>query len=320
MPSRINLFSVPNQTVDTSRFSSLLADPIVTQLEQEFAAHVGAKYALALNSASSAIFLIFKELLVHKRVSIPSIIPAVVANSLINAGARVSFEDNVGWVGSAYTLYHSTTFDVIDSAQQVSYQQFANTANPNDLMIFSFYPTKPISGCDGGMIVSDDRDKIELLRLLANNGQTVTPLSWERKNQLMGWKLYMNSFQAQIVLNNLRGIRETQDIRSEVRMFLNKAFGLANTSDHLYRIEVEDNREFVNFMDSKNIQCGIHYAALHEDPLYSNLNGRDSADCPKSSNIARRTVSIPFHVGMNWSDIDIIKKAHEEYGSIRARV
>lgn len=46
----INLFNIPNYTIDTSKLTSLLHDDIVNEFEENFAKYVGAKYAVSLNS------------------------------------------------------------------------------------------------------------------------------------------------------------------------------------------------------------------------------------------------------------------------------
>ena len=95
----IQLFHINNHTIDTSEFSNLLHDEIVIEYEKEIANYVGAKYACAINSATNAIFLIFKmeEFLNPRKITIPSIIPPVVANAIITSGNIVRFNDDVDW-------------------------------------------------------------------------------------------------------------------------------------------------------------------------------------------------------------------------------
>ena len=56
----IQLFNVNNHIIDTSEFSNMLHDKVVIEYEKKIANYVGAKYACAINSATNAIFLIFK--------------------------------------------------------------------------------------------------------------------------------------------------------------------------------------------------------------------------------------------------------------------
>ena len=100
----IQLFHINNHTIDTSEFSNLLHDSIVIEYEKKIAEYVGAKYACAVNSATNAIYLIMKMEEYHKPhiITIPSIIPPVVANAIITSGNKVRFSDDVDWVGDTY--------------------------------------------------------------------------------------------------------------------------------------------------------------------------------------------------------------------------
>jgi dTDP-4-amino-4,6-dideoxygalactose transaminase len=154
----INLFNINNYQINTSDYLNFLHDKKVTEFEEKIADYVGAKYAVSFNSATSAIFL----LLLGKKINVkvPSILPPVVVNAIVTSGNQYEFYDDIEWVGDSYILHHFENYKVVDSAQKLEKDQFKKECNPDDLMIFSFYPTKPIGSCDGGMIVSDDLNKI----------------------------------------------------------------------------------------------------------------------------------------------------------------
>jgi dTDP-4-amino-4,6-dideoxygalactose transaminase len=80
----IELFNIPNHKIDTSKFSHLLHGNIVQEFEKNFAEYVGAKYACSANSASSLIYLALKSFS-PTAVSLPSTIPVVVPNMVVNA-------------------------------------------------------------------------------------------------------------------------------------------------------------------------------------------------------------------------------------------
>ena len=166
----IQLFNINSHNIDTSEFSNLLHDDCVEEFEKKIAQYVGAKYACSVNSATSAIFLIMKEKRTYVRepvkINIPSMIPPVVANAALTSGFfhKLNFVDDVDWVGDSYVLHQFKDFKVVDSAQKLQEGQFRKECNPEDLMIFSFYPTKPLGGSDGGMIVTDDYEKYKWYR------------------------------------------------------------------------------------------------------------------------------------------------------------
>ena len=292
---------MPSYTIDTSKFSHLLHDKVVDNFENKFCEYVGAKYACSVNSATNAIFLIFLNKMLT--VNVPSIIPPVVCNGLITGGNKINFVDNVGWVGGSYVLHEFDNYKVIDSAQKVERNQFSTEANDEDLMIFSFYPTKPVGSCDGGIIVSNDWEKIKRFKESTLNGMTFSEHNWDRKIKFPGYKMYMNSLQAFIATRNLEILDEKNNRLSEIRAVYDKSFGLNNTSNHLYRINVINRGELITLMGKDGIQTGIHYGALHENTIY-NPNFVDYLDLPYSSEEGRTTISLPFHEKMTNQEVN----------------
>jgi dTDP-4-amino-4,6-dideoxygalactose transaminase len=303
----IHIFNINNHVLDTSKYSNLLHDKIVTEFEETISEYVGAKYAVTFNSATSAIFLS----LLNKNITlkIPSMIPPVVLNAIITSGNEYEFTDNTDWVGDSYTLHDFEDYKIIDSAQKLEKSQFKNECNPQDLMIFSFYPTKPIGSSDGGMIVSDDLEKILSLKEMALNGMTFSKNNWNRKIKFPGYKMYMNSIQCDIALRNYRQYENKLEKLLKIRNLYNEELGYNNKSDHLYRINVDSRDIFMGYMLKNNIITGIHYETLHNHPVYL----KENANCIHSENISKKTVSIPFHENLSESDLLYIINKIKEY-------
>lgn len=319
----IQLFNVPSYKIDTGEFTSLLHDNIVKEFEEKFAEYVGAKYAVSVNSATNAIFLTmlleqryFKKYVAPRNseavldITIPSILPPVVANAILHSGCSIRFNDNIWWVGDSYVLYESGRgYKIIDSAQKVEKNQFKAEAKGNDLMIFSFYPTKPVGSCDGGMIVSNDRKKIEEIRTLTFNGMSFSQNNWERKQTEVGYKMYMNSIQAYTAMQNLLKLEEKQGKLKKIRDIYNLEFGLSNTSDHLYRVTVPNNNKVVKIAKKAGIVCGIHYHALHKSKVFEGCCRYPIADpLLESEQEHKTTMSIPFHEALSKKDIVTVVK------------
>ena len=303
----IKLFNINHHTIDTSEFSNLLHDDIVVEFEKKIADYVGSKYACSINSATNAIFLS----LLNKNVivDLPSMIPPVVANAIITSGNKINFIDDVDWVGNSYILHQFDDYKVVDSAQKLEKNQFQRECNPQDLMIFSFYPTKPLSGLDGGMVVTDDYEKYKWFKEAVLNGMSYADNNWERKVSFPGYKMYMNSIQARICLNNFKTFEEKMLSLQKLVNIYNRELGYNNLSLHLYRIEVIDNKQFINQMRKNNIVCGIHYSALHLNPVYNNDKG---FDCSKSEKLEKSVVSLPMNENLSDEEVNfVIKKARE---------
>ena len=307
----IQLFNINNHIIDTSEFSNLLHDDVVIKFERIIAQYVGAKYACSVNSATSAIFLTFvmDYFLRPRIVKIPSMIPPVVANAIITSNNRVEFTDNVKWFGNSYILHKFRKYKVVDSAQKLEKNQFRKECKPDDIMIFSFYPTKPLGGCDGGMIVTDDYKKYRWFKEAVLNGMSYAENNWERDISFPGYKMYMNSVQAKILMNNFESYDKKMRMLGNLVDIYNRELGYKNSSKHLYTIEVLDNERFIQNMKNAGIVCGNHYPALHLNPVYN--DGREF-DCPKSEKLEKRTVSLPMNEKLSFYQTEyIIDKVKE---------
>ena len=310
----INLFHVNNHTINTVNYNNLLHDTIVTTFEDSVRDYVGAKYAVSFNSATSAIFL--SLLNKNTTVTVPSMIPPVVLNAIITSDNKYNFIDDVSWVGDSYVLHDFGDYKIVDSAQKLEKDQFINECNDGDLMVFSFYPTKPVGSSDGGMIVSNDLEKIKLLKELALNGMTSSHNNWERTIKFPGYKMYMNSIQAEIGMNNFNMYGEKLSSLKKVRDLYNNKLGCLNTSNHLYRIEVTKRDKFIKFMKDSGISCGVHYSAAHLNPVYGehvNNTSPNSRHYKLSEEKSESMVSIPFHERLTISEVNLIIAKVKEY-------
>lgn len=236
----------------------------VYELEEEFADYVGSKYAVAVNSCTSAIYL---SLIYRRRneyigaCSIPSMTVPLVANTIIHSGTWLKFRDDTRWVGRSYEL---EGFDIIDSAHEVKKR---DDWDKNKLVCYSFYPTKPVCSADGGMICTNDEDAVKWFRSARMYGrakaETKVKNSWEYTIDFPGWKMNLSDIQAAIALNQLRKLPEIDRLRQGIVNFYNKRLGILNTGLYLYRINVPNRDAFVPWMLDQGIECGVHFAPLH---------------------------------------------------------
>tara|TARA_Y100000310_G_scaffold23914_1_gene22928 strand:- start:79 stop:840 length:762 start_codon:yes stop_codon:yes gene_type:complete len=244
-----------------------------------------------------------EEYMRPRDVKIPSVIPLVVANAILTSGNNIKFVDNIDWVGDSYILHKFRTYKVIDSAQKLERNQFKKECDPDDLMIFSHYPTKPLGGADGGVIVTDDYNKYKWFKQAVLNGTTFSNNNWERSISFPGYKFYMSSMQAKIIMNNFVFFDKKMSGLKSLCDTYNRELGYENTSLHLYRIEVLDNQKFITNMKNAGIICGIHYPALHLNSVYAKGGG---FECDKSKKLQGRTVSLPMNEKLSFLELEYI--------------
>lgn len=295
----IKLFNIPHNVVDTSQFNNLLFDDCITEFENTIAKFVGAKYAVSTNSASNSIFLSLKFF--GKGVcKVPSLITTRFLHYVVHAEKDVEFVDDVDWIGRDYKMCDG----IIDSAQRLSPNQFKEY-DDDDLCIFSFYPTKPVGGICGGMVVSNNKEKIDKIRMESNFGE-ILPVdhnSWHSKPMTKGYQMFLTTIPAYIALQNFKLYPEKLKRLDEIRKIYrdNLPNHLDNNSHHLFRVLVESRDEFIEYMLKNKIVCGVHYRPAHLVHFY-----KTETPLPKSEYYGERIVSIPFHEKLSDSDVYIV--------------
>lgn len=276
-------------------------------LEKEFCRYVGSKYAVAVDSCTSGLFLSLKCNGIGQgdTVTIPSLTFASVANVILHCNARLEWEDE-SYVGRAYYLKNNRVYRVVDSAHQIErgiYHDF-----PGSLMSFSFYPTKQISSCEGGMIALNDHYAMEWLEKARWHGRHGGGFVYSI--DIPGWKMNMTDIQAAIALVQLKKLDDMNRQRRDIVAYYNRELGEHCTSLHLYTIEVDNRNAFISFMDEKGINCSVHfYTPLHEQPAY-----KEFKRClPKTETISKHIVSLPLYPSMTKEEVDYVIKYVKEW-------
>ena len=162
---------------------------IVDIFERKVADWWGAKYAVAVDCCSHAIFLSFKYLLETGQVTdmdtivVPKHTYVSVPLQVIHAGLKVRFKD-FGWKGS-YPLYPTR---VIDAG--VMWTEGGYVAD--SLMCLSFQIKKAVPIGRGGAVLVDDPDAYSWLKLASYDGRDLTtPYDIEGHLKIQGWHMYM---------------------------------------------------------------------------------------------------------------------------------
>lgn len=282
---------------------------VVAELEAKFAEYVGSKYAVAVDCCTSALFLCLKYRGLNNgghlpiEVQIPSMTVPLVATTIVHAGGRIHFIDECDWVGHCYEL---KPYGIIDSAHKVERGQY-KAYDEKDLLCYSFYPTKPISSCEGGMIATDDFEAVKWFRKARFYGRdsvsTDIKNSWEYHLEFAGWKMNMTEVQAAIALEQLKKLPELDVKRQEVVKRYNELLGLNNYSLYLYRIEVERRNDFILFMKENNVECGVHFKPLH---LMKPFRGESRDVLLKTERVGDNTVSLPLYDTLELGAVDYI--------------
>lgn len=275
----------------------------VFKLESELAEYVGGKYAIATDSCTSALFISLKYE-DAKEVSIPSMTVPLVPNACSEAGAKVKFNGETDWVGSAYQIGGTNVYDSAHQLQRGQYNQLTKE-NPDAKLCFSFYPTKTVGSADGGAIITNDEKFASWARSAITYGRDQEAKyqnSWDYDVVMTGYKRHYTNLQAAICREQLSRLDETNAERQEIRDKYNAALGYNNVSDYLYRINVHNRDGFIEYANKRGVECGVHFKPLHLMTPFKDFP-MDEADKAKVEEEYAHTVSLPFFTDMTDEEV-----------------
>ena len=244
----------------------------VTQFERLFAEFVGVKYAVAVNSGTSALEIPLRALNVEgKSIIIPTNTFMATPLAALHAGAKVIFADvsreslsidpkeiekNIidGTVG--VIIVHIGGFispewnkikKICDSNGLFILEDAAHAhgASINGQMAgslgiagsFSFYPTKIVNTAEGGMITTDDEDIYKLSLILREHGKTDPDLDIHSE---LGYNWRFSEFHA---LLGLQQMKKLPWMLSERRRLASIYDELIKEVHDVIAIELSDNIE-----------------------------------------------------------------------------
>ena len=157
---------------------------VVDRFEKIIAKWSGAKYGVAVDSGTSAIFLscVYKKV---KVVMIPKRTYPSVPCSIIHAGGNVMFTETA-WHG----VYELKPYDIYDGALRFQPKMYEG-----GLHCLSFHMKKHLPIGRGGMILTNDKEAYEWLKKARFDGRSEVPLQ-DDDIDMLGWNCYMTPEQA----------------------------------------------------------------------------------------------------------------------------
>ncbi len=196
---------------------------------------------------------------------------------------------------------------------------------------FSFYANKTITTGEGGMAVTDDKQRADRMRLMSLHGLSQDAWdrytgsgSWDYRILAPGYKYNLTDLAAAIGIHQLeraetmRGARET--VARRYREALGSVDAIALPPDapdrihswHLFPIRLRldrlsiDRNAFIQGLKDAGIGCSVHWRPLHRHPYYEENFGWRPEDLPVATAVWKRLVSLPIFPGMRDDEIGYV--------------
>ncbi len=349
---------------DTLKSGWLTTGPKTQKFEEAFKDYIGCKHALALNSCTAGLNLAlalqnFDE--GDEVITTPMTFPAT-ANAILLQGLKPVFVDiepatltidpkkieakitprtraiiPVHYAGHPcdmtpiQELADQNKLVIIEDAAHALEAKYKGQkiGNMGNATAFSFYANKNITTGEGGMLVTNDDNLAEAIRVMRLQG--ISRDAWKRfgksgfshwEQTLVGHKCNMTDLNASLGLHQIKKIDRFMVLRKKYVSMYDTAFAdvpeletlavrdYADPAHHIYVIALQleqltiDRDGFLDEIQSSGIGVAVHYVALHLQPYYIKNFKTKPQDFPIASNYSERVISLPLYPKMSTRDVE----------------
>jgi len=347
--------------VEVLRSGSLVQGRRTREFEEAFAAHVGSKHAIAVSSGTAALHVAYLAGLAEgDEVLVPSFSHISTASMACFAGCRPVFCDidprtftlsvddararltaKTRAIAPVHLFGNACDMDDIiglaserellvvwDAAQAhgTGYRG-RDVGSFDDMVTYSFYPTKNMTTGEGGMIATNSDGLAEKCRLLRAHWQTS-----KYYHPAIGLNYRMTELEAAIGLRQLQRLGQSiAKRRSNAARLTRGLEGLPGIvtplvkagvehSYHQYTVLVEPDGlgcardEFAAALKDRGIGTGVHYPRpLHKQPAFEARYG--DTTLPVVEGISERILSLPVYPQLGEAELGRIVDAIRDIAS-----
>lgn len=365
------------QAVERVLYSDWLTQgPAIEAFEKKVANYCGAKYAVAVTNATSALHIACKAAgLGEGDVLWTSPITFTAsANCGRYCGADVDFVDiddktyNMSvaelrhklesaikkpkvvipvhlagqscYMEAIKALADEYGFKIIEDASHATGADYKNTkvgsCRYSDMTVFSFHPVKIVTTGEGGIVLTNNKELYEKLKLYRSHGITrdsdlMTQEAdgpWYYQQIELGFNYRMTDMQAALGCSQMDSLDEfVARRRYLVKRYNEKLKNLplrtpyqdeaTNPSWHIYIIRVDftkvklSKKEIFARMRDRGIVLNLHYIPVHTQPYYRKL-GFQKGDFPVSEKYYEEAITLPLYYGLTDEQQDEVIEALKE--------
>lgn len=330
--------------LQTLRAGSYVLGANVTAFEREAAEYLGVPYTVAVNSGTDALHLALKALGIGPgdEVITPSFTFIATIEAILYCGATPVFVDidpqtfnlAVDQVADLVTSKTKAILCVHLYGQAVDMQPLLDVARTHQLKLvedcaqsfgatwdgkqtgsigdagcFSFYPTKNLSCCgDGGLISCKDESVYQELTALRNHGSQQRYYHYR-----LGYNSRLDEIQATVLRTRLRYINRSNQLRAQVAQSYTQrlseavsvpsiAAGCVTHVFHQYTLLSERRDDLHDALRRNGIASAIYYPVpVHMQKLFD--GAYDLLPLPVTNRVSQQCLSLPIFPEMTQAQI-----------------
>ena len=331
--------------LDVVRSGWLTMGTVSQSFEQEFAAYLGVKHAIAVSNATVALHLACLALDIGPgdEVIAPSLSFVATANAVLYTGARVCFADILGTreltiapleiekqirpQTKAIMLMHYGGYpcrmaEIMALAQHHSLAIIEDAAHApgaslngrtmgtwGDVGCFSFFSNKNLATGEGGMLVTNRDEIAEKVCLLRSHGMTT--LTWDRHQghayfyDVLDLGYNYRIDEIHSALGRVQLARLIESSSTALELPFQDTVG--QSAYHIFPILLPKDVNRLEFI--KQMRAAGVQTSIHYPPihLFKHYRGRcPDAHLPITEDVASREVTLPLYPSMKDEDVDLV--------------
>ena len=343
------------------RSDYLTTGPKIEEFEQAICSYVGSKQGVAVSNGTAALHCAMYALGIDSgdEVIIPPITFASTANCVCFMGATPIFADvdpgtmlidpkevearitprtkaiiGVDYAGqpcdwdSLRVLANKHGLALIaDSCHSIGAKYKGNNVGTlADMTIFSFHPVKHITTGEGGMIVTDDKDYSDKMRIFRSHGITTDVSTREKTGAWfyemvdLGYNYRISDIQCALGLSQLEKLPEWIKQRQKIAGMYDQFFAENNLSSpltvrqdrthvyHLYVVQMKNRDKVFSDLREQGIGVNVHYVPVHLHPYYQKKFGYGKGLCPVAEKAYEQLITLPLYPGMTNKDVKMVER------------
>lgn len=341
----------------------LTQGPKVEEFEKAVAKYCGAKYGVAVSNGTAALYIAYKTAGIKKgdEVIITPLTFAATANMAFFCGAKPIFADiksdtlniNPEFIEELITPKTKAIVPVDFGGHPCDYDKISKLAKNHNLLVIedachalgskykgkkigsfsdmtvlSFHPVKHITTGEGGMVLTNNKDFYEKLKIFRNHGMVKKPEmgKWYYEIENPSFNYRITDMQCALGLSQLKKIDRFIKRRREIVAAYDKAFKnikkiltptekeYIKSAWHLYPIQVPaiNRRKIFDALQENGIGVQVHYMPLHLHPFYKNEFGYKRGDFPIAEKYYEGAITLPLFPKMTEKNVkkvvEVVKK------------
>ncbi|MBN1231532.1 MAG: DegT/DnrJ/EryC1/StrS family aminotransferase [Anaerolineales bacterium] len=192
-----------------------------------------------------------------------------------------------------------------------------------DMGVFAFYPNKQITTGEGGMVVTSDEEKFEMILALRNQGRAKGD-TWLTHTYL-GYNYRMDEMSAALGKVQMGRLDTILEKRAQVAAWYHKHLSeiaevelpqvLPSTTKmswFVYVIKVKpgiDRDEVIRKLDENRIPSRAYFAPIHLQPFFIEKFGYQKGDFPITEDLGARGIALPFSNKLTEKEVILVSQA-----------